>query len=503
MPPLVECVPNFSEGRDSAVIEALRAALTSVAGVRLLDVQADRDHHRSVFTFAAPPEAALEAAFRAARVAAERIDLNLHRGEHPRMGATDVIPFVPLQDVTMEDCTALARRLGERIGAELGIPVFLYARAAARADRERLPDVRKGEFEGLREEIGRNPDKQPDFGPSRIHPTAGATAVGARPFLVAFNVYLKGGDEALARAVAKQVRASSGGLPAVQAMGLMVGGEPQVSMNLLDIEATPLVAAYDAVAEAARRAGADVAWSEIVGLVPERVVHHAAASHLRLRDAVEAHLVETRLRQSQEPSLSDWMAAVASDSPTPGGGSVSALAAGMAAALAAMVGRLTVGRKKYAAVEAEFRALVEGATTLSERLLELAQEDARAFDAVSAAYALPKQPEAPRRQAVQEALLGASRVPLQTLRAARETAALAARAAEAGNRNAVSDAGVAALLALAAAQGAAYNVRINVAALPERTAGADLVREAEQLVAAAAADVARAARAVDAATAVG
>src|SRR5512140_47753 len=179
MPALVECVPNFSEGRDPAVLEALRAALTSVSGVRLLDVQADASHHRSVFTFVAPPDAAVEAAFRAIRTAQERIDLTRHAGEHPRMGATDVVPFVPLEGATMEDCVALARRLGERVGAELGIPVYLYARAATRPARERLPDVRKGGFEGLRDAIGTDPSRAPDFGPARIHPTAGATAIGA------------------------------------------------------------------------------------------------------------------------------------------------------------------------------------------------------------------------------------------------------------------------------------------------------------------------------------
>ncbi len=227
MPALVECVPNFSEGRDPAVLEALRTAITAVAGVRLLDVQADTDHHRSVFTFVAAPDAAVEAAFQAVKVARERIDLRTHKGEHPRMGATDVVPFIPVTDVTMDDCVALARKLGERIGAELGIPVFLYGKAASRPERARLPDVRKGEFEGLRDQIGTDPAKDPDFGPRRIHESAGATAVGARPFLVAYNIYLKGGDEALARKIAKQVRASSGGLPAVQQWASRWVGSPR------------------------------------------------------------------------------------------------------------------------------------------------------------------------------------------------------------------------------------------------------------------------------------
>lgn len=499
MTALVECVPNFSEGRDAAVLEALRAALTSVSGVRLLDVQADASHHRSVFTFVAPPDAAVEAAFRAIRTARGRIDLTRHRGEHPRMGATDVVPFVPLEGATMDDCVALARRLGERVGAELGIPVYLYARAATRPERERLPDVRAGEFEGLRDAIGTDPARAPDFGPARIHPTAGATAIGARPFLVAYNVYLKGGDLALAKAIAKALRTSDGGLPAVQAKGFDVEGEPQVSMNLLDLDATAVHVAFDAVDAAARRAGAEAARSELVGLVPERAVYAAAEAHLRLQDALADHALERQVRRSAGPDLGAWMDSVASASPSPGGGTVSAVAGAVAAALAAMVGRLTAGRKKYAAVDGEFRALVEQAEALRLRLMRLGDEDAAAYDAVSAAYGIPKTDEARRTAAIQAALVEATRVPLETLRAARAVAALAARAAEAGNRNAASDAGVGALLAEAAARGAAYNVRINVAGMPDRAAGAPFAAEAVRLVEAASRDAERARVAVEAA----
>ncbi|HXV90491.1 MAG TPA: glutamate formimidoyltransferase, partial [Gemmatimonadales bacterium] len=218
--PLVECVPNFSEGRDHFVIESLRRAITGVAGARLIDVQVDAAHHRSVFTFVAPPAAAVEAAFRAMQVALERIDLTRHQGEHPRMGATDVVPFVPVRGVTMDECVALARRLGERVGRELEIPVYLYARAATRPERERLPDIRKGEFEGLRQRIGTDPAADPDFGPKRIHPTAGATAIGARPILIAYNVNLATRRLSVAKRIASAIRASSGGLPFVKAMGV-------------------------------------------------------------------------------------------------------------------------------------------------------------------------------------------------------------------------------------------------------------------------------------------
>src|SRR5256714_3198397 len=285
--PLVECVPNFSEGRNAATLEALRAALTSVPGMRLLDVQADASHNRSVFTFVAPPEAALEAALRAMRVATERIDLTKHTGEHPRMGATDVVPFIPLRDVTMDQCVTLARRLGERAAAELRIPIYLYARAAVRPERERLPDIRRGEFEGLRERIGKDPAVDPDLGPRRIHPTAGATALGARPFLVAFNIYLDTADLGVAKEIAKKIRTSSGGLPAVQASGFGVAGRAPASLNLLDIDTTPPAAVYAAVEAEARARGVGIVRSEVVGLVPERAIVGAGAAALQLPDAAD------------------------------------------------------------------------------------------------------------------------------------------------------------------------------------------------------------------------
>src|SRR5258706_1725184 len=232
--PLVECVPNFSEGRDQATIAALRAAIVAIPGVQLLDVQSDAAHNRSVFTFVAPPPVAVDAAFAAMGVATARIDLTKHSGEHPRIGSTDVVPFVPVAGVTMDDCVALARLLGERVGKEMEIPVFLYARAATRAERVLLPDLRRGEFEGMRERT-----IEPDFGPTHVHRTAGATAIGARPFLVAYNVYLDTGDVSIAKEIAKQIRTSSGGLPALQAGGFEVDRFAQVSMNLLDNDITP------------------------------------------------------------------------------------------------------------------------------------------------------------------------------------------------------------------------------------------------------------------------
>ena len=477
--PLVECVPNFSEGRNAETIEALRTALTGVPGVRLLDVQADASHNRSVFTFVAPPVAAVEAALSAMRVAVERIDLTKHTGEHPRMGATDVVPFIPVRDVTMDLCVSLARRLGERAAAELRVPIYLYARAAARPERERLPDIRKGEFEGLRERIGTDPAADPDFGPRRIHPTAGATAVGARPFLVAFNIYLDTADVGVAKEIAKRIRTSSGGLPAVQASGFEVGGQAQVSMNLLDIDTTSPAAVYSAVEAEARARGIAVARSEVVGLVPERAILGAGAAALRLPDAAD-HLLETKIRAAEGPTLDGWLEAVAGATPVPGGGSAAALAGALAGALVAMVARLTVGRKTYAAVEPRAAEILAEAETLRAELRRLVDDDAAAYAKVSAAYALPKD-DPTRGRAIDAGLLGAAQPPVEVARRAARLVTLAREVAEIGNKNARSDARVAEALARAAVAGAMENVRVNVASLSEPAQGGALLEAMARL----------------------
>ena len=480
--PLVECVPNFSEGRDAATIEALRLALTSVPGVRLLDVQADAAHNRSVFTFVAPPDASVEAALAAMRVATERIDLSRHTGEHPRMGATDVVPFVPVRDVTMDDCVALARRLADRAAAELQIPIYLYVKAATRPERERLPDIRKGEFEGLRDRIGKDPAADPDFGPKRIHPTAGATAIGARPFLVAFNIYLDTGDVTIAKDIAKRIRTSSGGLPAVQASGFDVDGKAQVSMNLLDIDVTSPATVFAAVEAAARQRGVAILKSEVVGLVPERAVLGAGAASLKLAHP-EAHLLEPKIRAAEGPTLDGWLDELAGGAPVPGGGSAAALAGALAAALVAMVARLTIGRKAYAGAGVQQRVaeILAEAEALRAQLRRLVDDDAAAYAKVSAAYRLPK--DDPRRtRAADEALVGAAQTPLAMARGAARLLALAREIGTIGNRNAHSDALVAAALARAALDGATENVRVNVQSLSEPGLGRSLLDEAEGLV---------------------
>jgi glutamate formiminotransferase/formiminotetrahydrofolate cyclodeaminase len=485
---LVECVPNFSEGRRPEVIEAIRDAIAAVEGVSVLDASSDTSHNRSVITFVVPVEMAVDAAFAGIRVAAERIDLCKHTGEHPRIGATDVVPFIPLEGSTMEDCVALARQLGERVGRELKIPVYLYERAATTPARENLADVRRGEFEGLREELGKNPARNPDFGPSQIHPTCGAIAIGARPFLVAYNVYLGAASNLqIAKSVAKAVRGSSGGFKYVKGLGLEVDGQAQVSMNLVDTEKTPLHTAFDFVKMRAEAEGAQVTWSEIVGLVPERVLFDAAASHLQLRQFTPKQVLERQVREvtSGGESVSGFVASIASSHPVPGGGSVAAHAGALAAALAQMVAGLTIGKKKYAAVDSEMKDAALKAVSLGNTLAALVKRDAEAYARVSEAYKLPKEPAdaATRRaEAVTTALLKAAEVPLETARASVEVAQLAALMAEKGNTNAVTDAGVAALLAQAACKGAAYNVRVNVQALDDKSKGEALAREAERLV---------------------
>ena len=495
---LIECVPNFSEGRRSEVVKAIRDAIAGVAGVSILDSSSDESHNRSVITFVAPIESAVDAAFAGIREAAARIDLREHQGEHPRIGATDVVPFVPLEDSTMDDCIALAKKLGERVGNELAIPVFLYERAASRPTRVNLADVRRGQFEALRDELGSNPEREPDFGPNRIHESAGATAIGARPFLVAYNVYLgPSSNLALAKSIAKQVRESSGGFKAVKGLGLEVDGQAQVSMNLVDTDQTPLHTVFDFISDKAREQGVDVTWSEIIGLVPEKVLFEASKDHLKLAQFTPDQVLERQVSRAMAsrhagepvstgnatsgPTPTDFLAAIASSEPVPGGGSVSAYAGALGAALSRMVTGLTIGRKKYASVEAEMTQLAAEAELLMTQLSTLVERDADAYALVSSAYKLPKDSPA-RDEAITRALLGAAEVPLETARTCEKVAQLALAVATKGNSNAVTDAGVAALLAEAGCKGASFNVRLNVAALSDKSIGRNLEQEVLALV---------------------
>lgn len=290
----VEVVPNFSEGRRKPVVDSIVAAMAAVPGAEVLDVQSDLDHNRSVMTAVGTPQAVSEASFRGIAKAAELIDMDHHRGEHPRMGATDVVPFIPIRGVTMDDCVVLAQELGARVGSELGIPVYLYESAASRPDRRNLAEVRRGEYEGLKEEIGTNPDRVPDFGPNALG-SAGATAIGARPPLVAFNVYLNTDDVAPAKAIAKAVRHSSGGLRYVKALGLLVDGQAQVSMNLTDYRRTPMHRVVEMIRTEAARYGLVITHTEVVGLLPAQALLDAAQSYLQLRDFSSDQVLDNHL----------------------------------------------------------------------------------------------------------------------------------------------------------------------------------------------------------------
>ncbi|MEP7382592.1 MAG: glutamate formimidoyltransferase [Gemmatimonadota bacterium] len=486
---LVECVPNFSEGRRPEVIAAIRDAIDAVAGVAILDVSSDPSHNRTVITFVAPVDVAVDAALEGMRAAAAHIDLTRQKGEHPRIGATDVVPFIPLEGATMDDCIALARSLGARAAAELQIPSYLYERAATTPARENLADVRRGEFEGLRDDIRSNPARHPDFGEAQVHPTAGATAIGARPFLVAYNVYLGGSDRLpVAKEIAKALRHSSGGLRYVKGLGLEVDGQAQVSMNLVDVGKTPLFRVFDMVKMEAQAHGISPTWSEIVGLVPEQALFDTAARHLQLRGFSPELVLERKVRNavSGGESVSGFVASVAAPTPAPGGGSVAAHVGALSAALAQMVTGLTIGRKKYAAVEEDMKALALEATALGNTLSALVARDAESYADVMQAYTLPKEtPEqlAERKRVVDEALLGAAAVPLETARACATVTAIAEQVARKGNPNCASDAGVAALLAEAACRGAVYNVRINVASLNDRSLGTKLLLDAGEVLA--------------------
>ena len=474
MSELVECVPNFSEGRNKSLVQALIAEISRDRSIRLLDQEMNADHNRSVITFVGESEAVLEAAIRAVTKATELIDLRHHRGEHPRMGATDVLPFVPVGTSTLDGCIQLARRAGERIGA-LGIPVYLYEGAATRPSRQNLADVRRGEYEGLARAIGTDPDRAPDFGPAAIHPSAGAVAVGARLPLLAFNVNLGTSDVEIAKKIAKAIRFQTGGLRYVKALGFSLAerGIVQVSMNLVNTWGTPVHRVFALIRDEAERYGVPIVGSEVVGLVVQDALVDVAEHALRLENFSRDQILENRLARrigAAEQALPEFVDEVASAAPTPGGGTVSAVAGALAGALATMVARLTIGKKKYAEVEGAMRDVEREGDAIRRELLELAAADARAFEGYRAAMKLSQRtPEeiAARTKAIVDAALTAAQVPLRTAEACVRALELARTAAESGNENAVSDAGVAGWLARAGAEGAALNVKINLPSVSE------------------------------------
>ncbi|MEW5987594.1 MAG: glutamate formimidoyltransferase [Chloroflexota bacterium] len=470
MQKIVECVPNFSDGRRPEVYNAIADTIRALPGVRVLDVSADKDHNRSVITFIGEPEAAAEAAFRAIGTAARLINLDEHQGEHPRIGATDVCPFVPVRGVTTAECVELARRLGQRVGEELGIAVYLYGAAASRPDREKLADIRKGEYEQWREEVATNPNRRPDCGPAVPQPW-GATVIGVRPFLLAYNIYLNSDDVEIANQIARAVRFTSGGLRFVQALGFLVEGQAQVSMNLTDFTKTPIYRVQEMVRREAARYGLAITKSELVGLAPQKALLETARWYLQLDDLRDEQILEHHLLgggEPADPTPHGFLTATAAATPTPGGGSTAALAGALSAALAEMVAGLTVGRKKYADVEAEAQAVQVTAVSLRQQLTEAIAADSAAFERVMAAVRNKTLTGAARDQAIEEATIGAGEVPLQVARLSREAARLAQVITRIGNVNAVTDAAAAGVMARAAVQIAALNVKTNAKGLLNR-----------------------------------
>jgi glutamate formiminotransferase/formiminotetrahydrofolate cyclodeaminase len=484
--PIVECIPNFSEARRPEVVEQILSAIRSVDGIHILDHSSDTDHNRTVVTFVGAPAAVEEAAFQAIKTAGKLIDLDHHTGEHPRLGATDVVPFVPISDVTMQDCVEMARRVGKRVGDELTIPVYLYEAAATRPERQNLENIRRGEYELLKTEIGVNPERNPDFGPAKLSP-AGATVIGARAPLIAFNIYLTTDDVSIAQKIAKAVRNSSGGYHYVKALGLLVEGRAQVSMNLTNFRQTPVFRVMETVRSEAGRYGVAVHHSELVGLIPQDALRDSAVWYLQLDGFQTEQILEEKLTASRSESAStqvvpgkDFLDNLAAGTPTPGGGAAAAYAGSAAASLVGMVARLTVGKKKYAVVETRMGQIINEAELLRSKLLDTMQQDSAAFEAWMAANRLPKETQelqTARADAIESATRKAIEIPLQTASQALEAMKLAFEVAETGNLNAISDAGSAGELALSAITAAGYNVRINAPGLVDRDAAVGYIKK--------------------------
>lgn len=532
---IVECVPNISEGRRPEIYHAVAEAAASVSGVTLLNVDPGADTNRTVITFVGPPEAVLEAAFRLVRKGVELIDMTTHRGAHPRIGAVDVVPFIPVANVTMEECVELARQLGDRIGREIGVPVFLYEHAASTPHRRNLADIREGEYEGCARKL-MDPLWQPDFGPCEFLPRSGAIVVGARKFLVAYNVNLNTLDKRLANRVAFDIRERGrmkrdandapvldekgepvwepGLLKAVKAVGWVIPefGCAQVSINLTDLDVTPLHVVFDACVERATERGLRVTGSEIVGLVPRQVLldagRHYFAKMGRPAGVPETALIQMAIRtlglsevKAFDPkervieyrlhplpprlaslSLRDFVDELSSDSPAPGGGSVSALAASMAAGLAAMVAVLSHTKKGFESKHAALDRIAVRCQELKDQLLAAVDADTTAFDALMDAMRMPKASEAEaalRDAAMADATVGAAEVPLRVLEACPELIELCREAAAIGMQASLSDVGVGAQMGRAAAAGAYQNVCINLASLTDSGRKAALLERAD------------------------
>ncbi|MBS1853457.1 MAG: glutamate formimidoyltransferase [Acidobacteria bacterium] len=490
MSTLVECVPNFSEGRDKAKVDAIVEAM-KIDGVYLLDREMDADHNRCVVTLVGEREAIQEAAIRGVGKAAEVINLNIHAGAHPRMGAADVVPFIPIEGVTLEDCVAMARHVGEEIWKRHQVPVYLYESAAATPERQNLENIRRGQFEGIRAEIATNPARKPDFGDLRVHPTAGTTAVGARKFLIAYNVFLNTPDVEIAKKIAKAVRFSSGGLRFVKGAGFLVRGMAQVSMNLTDFEQTPVHRVFEVVKREAARYGVMPVSSEIVGLIPKKALEQAAEWFLQVEDFDSSLILENRLaavmggtmavgglRAGVEPFVEQLAAPTA----TPGGGSAAAASAAMAAGLATMVASMSRGKKAYVQYERELSEALGRLAQLREELKAAIDGDAESYNAVMKAYKQAKNEEAATAEkTVDAALKLATSVPLGVAERAREVGRIAEKLGPVTNPNMKSDLTTAWALSRAAVEGALANVEINLESLKDVKFAGEMRKRAAEL----------------------
>ncbi len=490
---IVECVPNFSEGGNRQVMDQIIEAILSVPGLCLMDLEMDPDHNRSVVTFVGEKEKVGEGALRAMGKAMELIDLNLHQGNHPRIGATDVVPFIPVRNATLEDCVAIARQVGEAAAQRYGIPIYLYEAAATRLERIQLENIRKGQFEGLRQEIETSADRAPDFGLPRLHPTAGATVVGARKFLIAYNINLNTSDVTVAKQIAKAIRHSSGGLRNVKAMGVDLKAREvaQVSMNLTDFEQTPIYRVFEMVKREAERYGASIIGSEIVGLVPQKALDMSADYFLQIESFRPELIFENRLQailaekqELQDLSVSQFLEAVAKTDSVPGGGSVSALAGALAANLGKMVVGFSLTKKGLEEFQPRLDEIMELFSSAHRNLQAAIQKDSEAYAGVEAALKMPKiteEEKKKRQEEMQRALHQAAAVPMEVAEKSAQLMQSFHALESISNPNLKSDLKAGFWMAHAAVRGALENVAINLKSIKDQAMVVELQKRVLQV----------------------
>jgi glutamate formiminotransferase len=535
MKKIIECVPNFSEGKDKAIIEAISAAITSVQGVKLLNVDPGEDFNRTVYTFVGDETNVVEAAFQAAKVGTSLIDMQYHKGEHARMGALDVCPFIPIKDANDEDCINLSKQFGNRMAKELGIPVFLYAKSAQKPDRVKLPSIRKGEYEALAEKF-KDPSFAPDFGKPVFIPKSGATATGCRDILIAYNINLSTSDKNIASKISGKIRTSgvlkkdkdgnkiigSNGKPeripgmfkGVQAGGMMYDENiAQVSMNLLNFREVNMHDVYEIVKSEAAKDNVKVTGSEIVGLVPkeslvlsgkfyvkkdglsisdEDELVNYAIEKLGLSDLYVFNPSEKVIEYMVEEygplasmSIKGFLDDLASSLPAPGGGSVAALSGSLGSALTSMVCNLTIGKEKFKGIESEIKEVLKKSENLRKQLIDLIDEDTTAFNDVMKAFKMPKDTEEQKKirsEAIQKGYKTAAQVPLKTAQTCMKIFDVAYVVAKKGNPNSITDAGVAALMAKAGIESAIFNVQINLASIKDEGFVKNTSKEIDEMI---------------------